>query len=98
MIGDFWLVYHLNFDSRGKLPAVPFQRKSDYFDIAEHLPAQGLRWAMVARSEEEVRARAARVGADGKTVDFEDMTIFLPDPPQSGMPTEELMQKLRGAL
>ena len=98
VIGDFWLVYHLNFDSGRKLQAVPFQRNSDYVDVAKHLPAQGLRWAVVARSEDEVRARAARVGADGKTVDFEGMTLFLPDPPQSGMPTKELMQKLRGAL
>lgn len=98
VVGDFWLVYHLNFDSGRKLHAVPFQRNSDYFSIAKSLPPQDLRWGMIARSKDEALARAARVGAHGHATDFEGVTIFLPDPPRSTVPTSELMQKLRGAL
>ena len=97
VVGDFWLVYHLNFDSNRTLPAVPFQRNSDYFGIAKRLPQQGLHWAMVAGTEEELQRRAARAGARGRIVDFEDIKIFLPDPPQSELATDELMQRLRGA-
>jgi hypothetical protein len=96
VVGDFWLIYHVNFDSGRKLGAVPFQRHSDYFDVAGRLPAQGLRWAMVATNADELWRRAARVGARGTVIDFEQLKLFLPDPAATGLATSDLLQALRG--
>jgi hypothetical protein len=98
VVGDFWLVYHLNFDSLRKLAAVPFQRHSDYYDLPQRLPVQGLRWAMVARDEDELMERAERAGVHGSIVDFEGLKIFLPDPPASDLATGELLKAVRGPL
>ena len=98
VVGDFWLVYHLNFDSMRKLAAVSFQRHSDYYDVPQRLPAQGLRWAMVARDEDELKHRAERVGAQGSIVDIEGLKIFLPDPPASDLATGDLLKAVRGPL
>jgi hypothetical protein len=96
VVGDFWLVYHLNFDSGRKLVAVPFQRHSDYFDVWHPLPKKGVRWAMLAGSEDELLKRAGRIGAHGRIVDFEELKLFLPDPPASELPTEALLSAMRG--
>lgn len=92
VVGDFWLVYHLNFDSMRKLAAVSFQRH----DVPQRLPAQGLRWAMVARDEDELKHRAERVGAQGSIVDIEGLKIFLPDPPAIDFATGDLLRAVRG--
>ena len=88
----------LNFDSLRKLAAVPFQRHSDYYDVPQRLPATGLRWAMVARDEDELKRRAERVGAHGSIVDFEGLKIFLPDPAASDLATGDLLKAVRGPL
>ena len=98
VVGDFWLIYHLNFDSQRKFVAVPFQRHSDYFNVWRPLPAKGVRWAMIARSEDELRQRAERVGAHGRIVDFEQLKLFFPDPGASTLETEDLLRSLRGPL
>jgi len=40
-IGDFWLVYHLNFDSQRRIVAVPFQRHSGHFESAQPFARSG---------------------------------------------------------
>jgi len=96
VVGDFWLTYHLNFDSRRELVAVPFQRHSDYFTVWRSLPEKGVRWGMIARSEDELRERAGRIGARGSIADFEQLKLFLPDPPASALATPDLLRALRG--
>jgi dolichol-phosphate mannosyltransferase len=70
--GNYWIVYPVNFSSRERILAIPFEADNDHYGYAGRLPVQPVRWAVVARDVvwlrrwmtlAGVRGRIFRVGA-----------------------------------
>lgn len=78
LFGDYWLVYHLNFDSRRSIFGIPI-RGPDYYNFISNLPARGLRWALIGPDATDLQRRAESVGESGQIVELDDLKIFLPD-------------------
>ena len=92
LFGDYWLVYHLNFDSQRRIFGIPMPGP-DYYNFTGNLPARGLKWALIGPNAADLRRRADRVGASGRTVELDALKIFLPDQ-ASTQETEALIEAL----
>jgi hypothetical protein len=98
LLGDYWLVYHLNFDSQRRILGIPLQTDVDYYNYARLLPERGLRWALVGRDASELERRTSKVGAHGKIVAVDSLQVFLPDSASDAVGTSALIKALAQPL
>ncbi len=98
LLGNYWLVYHLNFDSRRHILGVPLPPDTDYYNYAGSLPVRGLRWALIARDANELERRTSKIGARGRIVAVDGLQLFLPDPASDTAGTSKLIEALSQPL
>ena len=98
--GDYWSAYPVNFLSREKVRAVPFQSDVDYYGYELAMPDVPHRWAVVGRSYEDLERLAVRAGFSGAIAKLGDRTFaFVPEenPPQTPA-TNDLLRRFREAF
>jgi hypothetical protein len=78
--GDYFWVYHINFDSREQIAGIPSYAAGDYFHYDRRLGTAPVRWAMLG-GREEVERWAKVLGAQGSEVADGDLTAFIVDRP-----------------
>lgn len=78
--GDYWLAYPVNFLSGRTITGVPFQMGADFYEIEGTLPARPLKWAVLARTREDLEHLVAQTGTGGAFIEvaFESW-VFLPE-------------------
>jgi hypothetical protein len=91
--GDYFWVYHLNFDSRERIAGVPSYAAADYFDYGNAMAATPARWAMLGGLQ-ELLGWARGVGARGTMTTDGDLWVFIADRP-SANPGSLLVQLRR---
>lgn len=81
-LGDYWLVYPLNFASREWIRGIPCDRHADLYRYGEALAASPERFALVAYSVDQVKAQAARAGVSGEITYFQpSYAVLIADAP-----------------
>lgn len=78
--GDYFSVYHLNFDTAGRVAAVPAYDRADYLAFGPSLGTSPVRWAMMGGLN-DLREWANDAGATGKLVKVADTWVFIADHP-----------------
>jgi hypothetical protein len=78
--GDYFSVYHLNFDSHERIAGVPSVAAVDYYRYGERLGASPVRWALLG-GRDEVRRLAREVHAGGSLSRDGDLWLFVADRP-----------------
>jgi hypothetical protein len=78
--GDYFWVYHINFDSRERIAGIPSYAPADVFDYGAALGHRSVRWAMLGGLD-EVRRWARGVGAHGTLSADGDLWAFIADRP-----------------
>ncbi len=74
--GDYFWVYHINFDSRERILGIPSYAAGDYFHYSRQLGRMPVRWGMLG-GHEEVERWAKAVGATGTETADGDLTAFI---------------------
>ncbi len=87
VVGDYWLVYPLNFASREWIRAVPCDSHADLYGYGAALPKPPERWALVGYSVDEVRRQAERAGVTGEVTYFQPSYAVLIGAAPTGDPT-----------
>ncbi len=90
--GDYFWVYHVNFDTQERIAGIPSYAPADYFDYQASLGTLPIRWAMLGGLD-EVRAWARGVGARGTITQNGDLWAFIVDRPAGNV--DELIASLR---
>jgi hypothetical protein len=90
--GDYFWVYHLNFDSREHVAGVPSAWIVDYLDYGGRLGTSPVRWALLGGLD-EVRRLAGSVHAQGTLTPDGDLWLFIADQPAQDAAT--LIARLR---
>jgi hypothetical protein len=90
--GDYFWVYHLNFDSRERIAGIPSWAPADYFDYGGALAASRERWALMG-GYDELQSWARAVGAHGSMTRDGDLWVFIADRPATN--AAELLATLR---
>lgn len=78
--GDYFWVYHINFDSRERIAGIPSWAGGDYFRYDEQLGNDDVRWALLG-GHDEVQNWARAVGARGTLMPDGDLWAFVADRP-----------------
>ncbi len=78
--GDYFSVYHLNFDTDERIAAIPAYAPADYMGYGTTLGVSSIRWAMVGNLS-DLHQWARAVGARGTIVPEGDAWVFLADLP-----------------
>ncbi|HEX7603808.1 MAG TPA: glycosyltransferase family 39 protein [Polyangiaceae bacterium] len=65
VFGDYWVAYPVNFLSRERIRAVPFQEDADFYDIERRLPARPMRCGIVAGTRDELERLSRRASRSG---------------------------------
>ncbi|HEX4014496.1 MAG TPA: hypothetical protein VHX17_11520 [Candidatus Cybelea sp.] len=78
--GDYFWVYHINFDSGERIAGVPSWEGGDYFHYDRQLGQSEVRWALLG-GHDEVLGWAKAVGARGTIVPDGDLWAFIADRP-----------------
>ena len=91
--GDYFVVYHINFDSRENIAAIPTDAQSDYIHYGAALPVSGVRWALLGYYSDQLEAWAQEAGARGRTTRVGDLSLFIADKPAANTP--RLLDELR---
>jgi hypothetical protein len=78
--GDYFWVYHINFDSRERIAGIPSWAGGDYFHYDEQLGNDDVRWALLG-GHDEVQNWARAVGARGTLTPDGDLWAFVADRP-----------------
>ncbi len=95
VFGDYFTVYHLNFDARERLAAIPYQRQLDYMHYESTLPASGLRWAVLSYYPLQVQRWASAAQATGPMSHVGDLYVIVETRPATS--TTTLLAMLRKA-
>ncbi len=74
--GDYFWVYHLNFDTRERVAAVPSVPVFDYFEYGNRFGTSPVRWALLGGLD-EVRRLAKAQGASGELVPDGDLWLLI---------------------
>ncbi len=78
VLGDYWLVYRLNFGFGTDIVGVPTPLFTDYLELKDRLPAgQPVRLALMAAEESALRAWAARAGLPGRISQTPSAFVFV---------------------
>jgi hypothetical protein len=96
-VGDYWLVYPLNFASREWIRAVPCDTNADLYGYGAALRQVPERFALIAYSIDEVKAEAQRAGVTGEITYFQPSYAVLvgDSPPAEPTPGEFLARLCR---
>lgn len=79
--GDYWCTYQLNFLSRGRIQAIPFQPGTDYQGYAARLQAAAGRWALISRRPGELATWTERAAVAGAVRELgSGYSVFFPNP------------------
>lgn len=78
--GDYFWVYHINFDSGERILGIPSWAAGDYLHYDRSLEQLPVRWALLG-GRDEVERWAKGVGATGAEVADGDLTAFIADRP-----------------
>ena len=78
--GDYFWVYHLNFDSRERIAGVPSAPFVDYLNYGARLGAMPVRWAVLGGSD-EVHRLSRGLHARGTVTADGDLSLFIADRP-----------------
>jgi dolichol-phosphate mannosyltransferase len=70
-VGDYWTVYHLNFDFDRSVRGIPIEPQEDYFAFAESLPNRA-RTALLDRDRSHLETWARLVGLVGHVEQLSD--------------------------
>ncbi len=65
VIGAYWDVYYLNFDSKGTILGIPAESEFDYLSVAAKIGNRQLRWAIIDRSSTHLTAWQHRLDLPG---------------------------------
>jgi hypothetical protein len=84
VVGDYFLVYHLNFDSRRSIAGIPTLAALDYLDYGATLPPRGVRWALLGREPATLLAWARAAGARGSLTPIDGLVLFVAAEPAAG--------------
>jgi hypothetical protein len=76
--GDYFWVYHINFDSRESILGVPSAPVVDYFDYGDRLGTSRVEWAILGGFD-EVRRLAGNVHAHGSVISDGQLSLFVAD-------------------
>ncbi len=76
VFGNYVWVYHLNFDSRERVAAIPFQSYSDYLNYAGRLGTAPVRWAAIGNPN-ELHGWAKAAGAHGLVTKDGALYVFV---------------------
>ena len=76
--GDYFWVYHLNFDTGERIAGVPSAPVVDYFDYGSRFGTSPVRWALLGGLD-EVRRLAKAQGARGDLVPDGDLWLLIAD-------------------
>ncbi|HEU5478675.1 MAG TPA: hypothetical protein VFU90_02530 [Candidatus Tumulicola sp.] len=82
--GDYFLVYHLNFDSRRSVAGIPTVAVVDYLDYAATLPPRGVRWALLGQDRATLLAWARAADARGSLTPVDGLELFVAGEPAAG--------------
>ena len=52
VLGDYWLVYPINYFSRERIKGIPFRRKVDHYRLERQLGDKPLRWAVLSTQQD----------------------------------------------
>jgi hypothetical protein len=98
--GDYWSSYPVNFLSKEKVRAVPFERDVDFYGYEPAMPDIPHRWAVVGHSYEGLERLAARAGFSGAIAKLgEEQFAFVPEENPPNTPTtNELLRRFRDAF
>ncbi len=78
--GNYFWVYHLNFDTGERVAGVPFDAPDDYYDYGGQLGTSPVRWAAEGGKDEVLRW-VRITGAHGITTTNGDLFVFVADRP-----------------
>jgi hypothetical protein len=78
--GDYFWVYHLNFDSHERIAGIPWYAPADYFGYGSALAQTPVRWAAIGGLT-EVLDWARGVGARGVMTTDGEFWVFIADRP-----------------
>lgn len=76
--GDYFSVYHLNFDSEQRIAGVPSAPVVDYFNYAGQLGTSPVRYALLG-GEDNIRAWRHATGGVGTLAADGDLRVFIAD-------------------
>jgi hypothetical protein len=76
--GDYFWVYHINFDTRERIAGIPSWAAGDYFHYDRQLGDEDVRWALLG-GHDEVQNWARAVGARGTLTPDGDLWAFVAD-------------------
>jgi hypothetical protein len=95
VFGDYFTVYHLNFDSREQIAGIPTSAESDYMNYSDALPQRGVRWALLGSYPDQLEAWARSVHARGTMTRVGSLSLFVANRPADD--TSHLLVTLRSA-
>jgi dolichol-phosphate mannosyltransferase len=94
VVGDYWVVYPLNFLSKERVLGIPVDAPADWYRYEERLPTGPSVWALASWQPDELARLARRAGVDGETLEAAPGTyVFLPR--DSDSPREALARLRR---
>ena len=68
VLGDYWDVYDLNFDSQGRITAIPTNAASDIFDYESRIIHHKLTWALIDHDAAHLAQWQRTLGLAGKII------------------------------
>ncbi len=89
--GDYFWVYHINFDTLERVAGVPTYAGADYFNYGGALGHRTVHWALLG-GRDEVQQWARRVGVHGTLAPDGDLWAFISD---RAAPADALLASLR---
>ena len=90
VVGEYWLVYPLNFLSRERIAGIPCLAAADLYGTRAALARPPRRWALLDYSGEAVTARMAAAGIPGRLHFYPpSYALFLPRSLDTGLPLPE---------
>ena len=102
VVGNYWRVYFLNFNSRQSIAGIPICRAFDYLGYSDRLTGRKVRWALTADRQSTLTDWVKKVGLRGRFIHISpDIWLFYPSPnPPDRSPSEFLnvVQKAGAAL
>ncbi|HEY1882456.1 MAG TPA: hypothetical protein VGG51_05385 [Candidatus Cybelea sp.] len=91
--GDYFWVYHINFDSRERIAGIPSWAGGDYFHYDQQLGNAEVRWALLG-GRDEVQNWARAVGARGTLTPDGGLWAFVADRPARADTTIASLRRL----